>query len=77
MQGEYIIKGNYGYYKENKADPIWEVERLDDEIEGEFLFSFDGEKVYDFFYDYPQELTPEERELFDKEYPEWAEFYKE
>ena len=40
---------------------------------GQFLFSFDKKKVYNLFKDYPQKLSKEEKKLFDKENPEWAE----
>ena len=43
---------------------------------GEFLFTFDGIKVYNLFRDYPHELTIDEKQMFDKENPYWAEFFK-
>lgn len=42
---------------------------------GEFLFSFDGKKIYNLFRDYPHALSTEEREIFDKENPLWAEYF--
>lgn len=44
---------------------------------GEHLFTFDGGRtVYNLFSDYPNSLTPEEKEMFDKENEYWAEFFK-
>lgn len=62
------------WYKNNKADKIcWKD--TPDNI-GEWVFSFDKEKEYNMFEDYPHNLTPEEIEIFDEENPEWAEFFK-
>lgn len=38
-----------------------------------YVFSFDKKKVYYLFQDYPDNMTPEEVALFDKENPYWAE----
>lgn len=43
---------------------------------GEMLFTFDGEKIFNLFRDYPHELTPEQKRIFDEENPYWAEFFK-
>lgn len=61
------------FYKENENDIIWWVNDLD--TKGEFLFSFDKRKIYNLFADYPHNLTKEEKEIFDKENPYWAEFF--
>lgn len=70
------------FYKNNPKDIIWWVEE-GEEINGEFypsdgnfLFSFDKKKVFNMFRDYPQELTPEQKAIFDKENPYWANFFK-
>jgi hypothetical protein len=42
---------------------------------GEWLFSFDKKKIYNMFRDYPQELTNEEKDIFDKENPYWRDFF--
>lgn len=44
---------------------------------GEFLFTFDGERVYNLFQDYPHELTAKQKEIFDAENPYWANYFKE
>lgn len=62
------------FYKENKNDTIWWVNNPD--AIGEWLFSFDKKRVYNMFRDYPHELTKEEKEIFDKENPYWADFFK-
>lgn len=61
----------YEFMKNKPDDQIWWVE-APIERDGEFLFSFDRKRVYNFFADYPQELTPEQREIFDRENPELA-----
>ena len=48
----------------------------DPEQKGEFLFTFDGERVFNLFRDYPHELTDEQKKLFNAENPYWAEYFK-
>lgn len=43
---------------------------------GERIFTFDGEKIYNLFRDYPHALSPEEKKLFDEKNPYWVEFFK-
>ena len=43
---------------------------------GLWLFSFDREKIYNLFEDYPDKLTAEEVEIFDREQPYWADFFR-
>lgn len=62
------------FYKENQNDKIYWVDTPDQV--GVFLFSFDQEKVFNLFEDYPHNLTPEQKALFDRENPYWAEFFK-
>ena len=40
------------------------------------LFTFDGEKVFNLFRDYPHALSEKEKQIFDSENPYWAEFFK-
>jgi hypothetical protein len=63
------------FYKENPNDHIWWVDTAD-ESKGERLFSFDKKKVFNLFSDYPHQLTPEQKEIFDRENPYWADFFK-
>jgi len=61
------------FYKEHEDDQIW---WLDSENKGEWLFSFDKKKVFNLFADYPHNLTPEQKEIFDDENPFWKDFFK-
>lgn len=61
------------FYKNEPTDKIWWVTNLD--TVGEFLFSFDKKKIFNLFQDYPWKLTAEQKELFDKENPYWANFF--
>ena len=61
-------------YKNKPSDNIYWVDNP--ERIGEWLFSFDKKKIYNMFEDYPQNLTKSEKEVFDKENPEWADFFK-
>ena len=62
------------FYKQNKNDKIWWIDDLDSI--GKYMFSFDKIKIFNLFADYPYNLTPEEKEIFDKENPYWKEFFK-
>lgn len=73
MQREYNEAAGYDIYKENETDNIWWVDNYD--TVGEHLFTFDKVKIYNLFADYPHNLTPEEKEIFDRENPYWAEFF--
>ena len=48
----------------------------DNEQVGTHPFSFDKKKVYHLFADYPHNMTDEEVEIFKKECPFWANFFK-
>lgn len=61
------------FYKQNETDRIWWVET---EAIGLWLFSFDKKKIYNMFSDFPQKLTKEEVQIFIKEQPYWADFFK-
>ena len=58
------------WYKNEPGDKIWWRDNPD--AVGEFLFSFDKKRTFNFFADYPQELTPEQRLIFDQENPQLA-----
>lgn len=64
----------YRFYKNEKTDTIWWVDNSD--TIGEWLFSFDKKTVFNMFADYPHNLTPEQKEIFDKENPYWKDFFK-
>lgn len=65
-----IIKG---FYKNSPNDIIWWASTPG--YVGFWLFSFDKEKVYNMFKDYPHNLSKEEVAIFDKENPFWADFF--
>ena len=64
---------NYEFYKNNPKDTIYWVD--DPETIGVHLFSFDKKQVFNLFADYPHKLTAKQREVFDKENPEWRDFF--
>ena len=64
----------YEFYKENEKNLIYWVDNP--RIIGEHLFSFDKKKIYNLFSDYPWNLTAAEKEIFDRENPYWADFFK-
>lgn len=61
------------WYKNNTDDKIW---WKDTDSVGEWLFSFDKKQVFNMFADYPHDLTPEQKKIFDEENPEWVDFFK-
>lgn len=62
------------FYKNEETDKIWWCGEIGSF--GEILFSFDKKKIFNLFEDYPHNLTKEQKELFDKENPYWANFFK-
>ena len=69
-----IKNTEYEFYKKNENDIIWWVNNQD--VIGENLFSFDKKIIFNLFRDYPYKLTTEQKEIFDKENPYWADFFK-
>lgn len=66
-------KERYIFFKEKPKNKIWRVYFID-EI-GRPAVSFDKKKILSLFADYPNNFTPEEKKLFDKEFPFWADFF--
>jgi len=64
----------YEFYKKSPDDQIHWVDNP--RVIGEFLFSFDKKVVFNLFSDYPTKLTKEQKQIFDKENPYWANFFK-
>ena len=62
------------FYKKKRTDLIWWVDTFDSD--GVFEFSFDKKQIFNLFADYPHKLTPEQKKIFDKENPYWADFFK-
>lgn len=46
------------------------------EQKGEFLFTFDGKRIFNLFQDYPHQLSPEQKAIFDAENPYWMNFFR-
>lgn len=65
---------NNRFYKNDPTDQIWWIDNPD-KI-GEWLFSFDKKNIFNMFRDYPHNLTLKQKEIFDEENPEWADFFK-
>lgn len=63
---------NSEWYKNNPSDRIWwkNTDRI-----GEWIFSFDRKTEFNMFRDYPEALSKEQKELFDRENPYWKEFF--
>lgn len=68
------MQNNYIFYKNKPSDKVYWIDNIG--VIGEFLFSFDKKKIYNLFRDYPQKLTNEEKIIFDRENPYWADFFK-
>ncbi|MCR5298716.1 MAG: hypothetical protein K6D57_05415 [Paludibacteraceae bacterium] len=65
----------YKFIKNNENDVIWWVDNAK-EVKGQWLFTFDKKNIFNMFQDYPHKLTKKQREIFDKENPYWADFFK-
>lgn len=76
--GERAARGADGktyYVPDDVTYSEWKKAFVDGD-KGEWLFSFDKKTVFNMFADYPKALTPEQKQIFDKENPEWADFFK-
>ena len=62
------------WYKNAPDNKIWWVNNP--ETVGEWLFSFDKKQVFNMFADYPHNLSPEQKKIFDEENPYWVDFFK-
>ena len=67
-----MASNDYIFYKNDDRDVIWWVE-WPCERDGDMLFSFDRKTIFNFFADYPQKLTTEQKAIFDRENPILAE----
>ena len=75
--------GEERYWSKNVNDQIWWMKsrkRKDatyfSKEKGGHVFSFDKKQEFNLFSDYPYKLTPAQKEIFDKENPYWANFFK-
>lgn len=64
---------NNRFYKDSDKDIAYWM--MNNEWIGEYLFTFDKEKIYNQFADYPHNLTAEELAIFNKENPYWQAFF--
>ena len=65
---------DYDFYKNKGTDKIYWIYNLDSV--GERLFTFDKKVIFNLFADYPHKLSKEQKQIFDEENPEWADFFK-
>ena len=71
-QNNYLLMENdviYEFFKEDESNVIWNVATIPNLKTGDFLFSFDKIKILSYLKDYPNNLTPGERAIFDSEFP--------
>lgn len=60
------------WFKEKGTQIYW----LDNGCDGIMEFSFDRKKIYNLYRDYPWKLSKTEKEIFDKENPFWADYFR-
>lgn len=60
--------------KKNSKDKIWWW--YDNEQLGILRFSFDKKKLFNYWSDYPEKLTIEQKKIFDEENTFWVNFRK-
>lgn len=63
-------------YKKHENDTVFWVRHTEGAY-GRHVITFDKENFINLFTDYPQKLTPEQKEAFDRENPYWAEILNE
>lgn len=68
-----LVDGKNEFYKENDSDAVWW--KMSSECIGDFEFSFDRKTIFNLFQDYPYKLSAEQKNIFDKENPFWADFF--
>lgn len=68
------MASNKKWYKRNKSDAVWWLDNSDD-VEGEFVISFDRKTEYNIFAD-RDKMTAKQLSLFYKENPFWREFFE-
>lgn len=77
MQSEYLRDGeHFNIYKDDDNDILYHVEIIDENgfdvtPKGPFLFSFDGETVYNFWSDWDS-FTDEQKKIFREANPTMA-----
>lgn len=69
MKKYYSYKGKrYSLYKENDEDKIYWVDFRGDYF-GFLMFTFDGKTFFNYYADYPEKLSAEQKNIFDNENP--------
>ena len=63
------------WYKKEDTNQVWWLDNTA-EYDGIMVFSFDRKEKFYLFKDYPEKLTPEQKSIFDRENPQWAEFFR-
>ena len=72
-KGQKDVPNNEEFWdKKEPGRKIWYLYGGKDQI----IFSFDRVHKFYLFRDYPHKLTREQKEIFDKEEPYWADFFK-
>jgi len=71
-----ILAAKEDYYFNEEGNVVKEKFYRNEELIFEQNFSFDKKVIFNLFEDYPHNLTDEQKELFDKENPYWADFFK-
>lgn len=74
LNGMETEKKQLVFYKEKETDTIFWVDNS--ETVGIWLFTFDKKHIFNMFSDYPFKLTKQQKKIFDKENPYWADFFK-
>ncbi|MDE5662919.1 MAG: hypothetical protein K2I37_02665 [Muribaculaceae bacterium] len=70
-----MAKNKLNFFKKHPSDKtIWAV--IEGRERGPLAITFDKKKILFLPRDYPHNLTAEEKEIFDKENPFWADFFK-
>lgn len=60
------------FYKKKRDNKVWWLKEHGEEHK----FSFDKETVFNLMTDYPNKLTPEQKEIFDNENPYWVKYFQ-
>ncbi len=71
---EMLSEAKGKWVKNEESSQIWWLDNPD--VIGEWVFSFDKVHEFNMFEDYPYKLTKEQKAIFDKENPYWADFFK-